>query len=210
MSSPARLRSATLADAEQADSVRYARWAAARELYGGETRREYPFRCYARWLTMLRGGLMVDFDVFNYGLTPKMVFDISRLALSERVIHFSGDATPCAEYGTPAAFERYCQVFDDFIEHPVATTEYLKAHVHDLNILAANRHVWQPIKMCSLYPNEELWDRYPMTHFTHGFVKYPRSTRVRRLRRFKKTGPLHRLAARYDRSRLGSLWRWFL
>ncbi len=175
-----------LEDAREADPHRYAKWEAAEVLYKPGLPRAYPFRCYARWLTMLRGGMMVDFDVFNYGLTPRMVEDIFNAAARDKVIHFSGDATPCAEYGTPAAFQKYCQVFDDFIETPALTTDYLKQHVHDLNILGANRHAWQPIKLCSLYPQEELWDRYPLTHFTHGFVKYPRSNRIVKIRKFKR------------------------
>lgn len=175
-----------LEDARAADPERYAKWERAEALYMPGTPRDYPFRCYARWLTMLGGGMMVDFDVFNYGLTPRMVEDIVNAAPRDKVIHFSGDATPCAEYGTSAAFQKYCQVFDDFIEAPNPTTDYLRQHVHDLNILGANRHAWQPIKLCSLYPREDLWDRYPLTHFTHGQVKYPRSTRIVKIRQFKR------------------------
>jgi hypothetical protein len=138
---------------------------------------------------MLGGGLMVDFDVFNYGLTPRMVEDIIKAASPAKVLHFSGDATPCAEYGTAEAFETYCRVFDQFIQQPEVATPSLREHVHDLNILSVNRHVWQPIKLCSLYPKDRLWASYPLTHFTHGLVEYPRSARIRMLRRFQQSGP---------------------
>ena len=135
--------------AEAADPVRYARWESTATLYTAGDKRDYVFRCYARWLTMLQGGLMVDFDVFNYGLTPRMAEDIIRAVSPDRVIHFSGDPTPCAEYGTAVAFEGYCKVFDHFIEKPALTTDSLREHVHDLNILSVNRHVWRGIKVCS-------------------------------------------------------------
>jgi hypothetical protein len=174
-----------LTAARAADPARYARWESAATLYTVGDKHDYVFRCYARWLTMLQGGLMVDFDVFNYGLTPRMAEDIIRAAPADRVIHFSGDPTPCAEYGTAAAYEGYCRVFDSFIDNPALTTESLRAHVHDLNILSVNRHAWQPIKMCSHYPKDPHWDCYPLTHFTHGHVRYPRSARIPKLRRFR-------------------------
>ena len=205
-----------LETARAADPVRYARWESAPSLYTVGDKHDYVFRCYARWLTMSRGGLMVDFDVFNYGLTPRMAEDIIRVAPRDKVIHFSGDPTPCAEYGTASAFERYCQIFDEFIEHPVLANSALREHVHDLNILSVNRQVWQPLKVCSLYPMDPHWDCYPLTHFTHGHVRYPRSARIPKLRRFRRSHegtPLRCLWSRlvgYNRARsrsLGSLFQ---
>jgi hypothetical protein len=134
---------------------------------------------------MLDGGLMVDFDVFKYGLTPRMADDIIRAAPPDKVIHFSGDATPCAGHGTASAFETYCQIFDEFIAHPVTAKDSSWAHVHDLNILSVNREVRQPIKICSLYPMDPHWHCYPLTHFTNGHVRYPRSARISKPRPFR-------------------------
>lgn len=174
-----------LQSAKEADPLRYKRYEKSKTLYKGHCSRDYLFRCYARWLCMLKGGFMVDFDVFNYGFTPKMFADIVKLCPIDKVIHFSGDSTPCAGYGSPKAYEQFVTVFDDFNKNPIESTDRLKENIHDLNIIETRPDTWFGVKLCGLYKGEEDGLKYPLTHFTHGFVQYPRSERIAKIRDFE-------------------------
>ncbi len=134
---------------------------------------------------MLEGGFMVDFDVFNYGFTPKIFNALVQGRPKNKVIHLSGDATPCATIGGTSAYAKYVECFDIFDKNPVYSTEALMDNVHDLNILDANPQVWIGIKICSLYPIEKEWETYPLVHYTHGHTKFPRSAEVPKLRKLE-------------------------
>jgi hypothetical protein len=175
----------TLKDAEKADRLRLEIYKKSKNLYAGICLPEYSLRCYARWLPMAaHGGLMVDFDVFNYGFTPQTYFDLWKILPKDKVVHLSGDATPCASFGTSSAYKSYVGAFDDFDANPVRSTPYLKTDVHDQNIIDSRPDKWIGLKMVSLYPDDTLWSKYPMVHYTHGKVQFPRSKKIRIIRNF--------------------------
>lgn len=194
----------TLKDAEKADRLRLEIYKKSKNLYHGICKPEYSLRCYARWLPMAaHGGLMVDFDVFNYGFTPKTYFDLWNLLPKDRVCHLSGDATPCASFGSSGAYKSYIGAFDDFDANPVRSTPYLKDNVHDQNIIDSRPDKWIGLKMVSLYPDDELWSRYPMVHYTHGKVSFPRSKKVRNIKNFDPI-PRHRTPKRQPKVAISS------
>jgi len=176
----------TLKDAQSWDGNRFEKYKSSQNLYEGKCKRDYVFRCYTRWIPLAyTGGVMVDFDVFNYGFTPKMYEDLRNNLPSDRIVHLSGDATPCATFGTSSAYMKLIEAFDAYNDLADPKTPHLKQNVHDQNILDANPKLWTGIKFCSLYPDEELWSKYPLTHFTHGKVSFPRSSKIRVIRNFE-------------------------
>jgi hypothetical protein len=171
-----------LKDAFSVDPIRFKKWEKSTNLYKGSWDKKYIFICYARWLTMIReGGIMVDSDVFNYGFTPE---DCGAIGLNEKVIHLSGDCTPCATIGLSVAYEKYVQAFDDYNNSPYFH-ENLKEHVHDMHIISSREELFDSsVKICSLYGSDKSWENYPLIHFTHGRVPFPRSRNIPRIKRF--------------------------
>lgn len=71
----------------------------------------YDYHCYMRWLAMATvGGLMIDYDVINIGITPEtlevVIADAEPSKLTVLQWH-----TPCTVYGSPEQYLSICHHF---------------------------------------------------------------------------------------------------
>ena len=142
--------------------------------------REYELACYQRWLPMaLRGGLAVDTDVLNNGLTPDML-DLSKMDVrwdSMGSLPFSLEAShvPCALWGREDQYEAMLDLFSN--------TKPSGHHTSDMLIFIANAPGRSyKVPLCSQYArawNEDNgtkgWRDYPMVHFASASIPTGRS-----------------------------------
>jgi hypothetical protein len=71
--------------------------------------KEYELACYKRWLAMsVRGGLMVDYDVLNYGFTPDMAVK------QNGTLVFYEAKIPSAVLGSARQFQRMCNELERY------------------------------------------------------------------------------------------------
>lgn len=76
--------------------------------------KSYDYHCYMRWLAManIGGGLMIDYDVMNRGITPEL-FENTFTNLDQLTIF--QDHIPSVVYGTSIGYhsmcEQFCQIY---------------------------------------------------------------------------------------------------
>lgn len=114
--------------------------------------RDFEWACFARWAMMAQiGGAMADFDVINYGVTPKGIVPTS-------VLHSGGGRDPGFLVGTAKAYADMCE---RFISYPVpAGTK----HVSDMTLLQHfARHVFDT-RQAIVYGRPG-WEDSPLVHY---------------------------------------------
>jgi hypothetical protein len=126
----------------------------------------YDLACYKRWMAMVAfgGGLMVDYDVMNYGFTPEMATqyetDVALVFLEEKV--------PSAVIGTRSKFQFACNYMK--VYRPLGGDVYgNQPHVSDMTIL---QRVWgtpwirhQPVVKQF---GQADWDKALLVHYSNG------------------------------------------
>lgn len=92
----------------------------------------YEQACFLRHLAMAkRGGLLLDYDVFNVGLTPE---GLRALMFGDAPVFLEPTRCPCAVFGNAKAFDYICDLLDTYT---VKTSDHYngKPHVSDQTIL---------------------------------------------------------------------------
>jgi hypothetical protein len=135
----------------------------------------YERACYRRWGVManIGGGIMLDYDVMNYGFTPDDVRYIPEKCL------MLDQNSPCAVVGDQIAFLSACRTFMDY---QVKETDLAGRfpHVSDMTISNSVRvspeseiascFVWSKPAMCCEF-GDSGWETSPLVHFAHYSVK---------------------------------------
>jgi hypothetical protein len=93
---------------------------------------KYDYHCYMRWLAMaeIGGGIMIDYDVVNTGLTQSDAFESSAL-----VVHCGH--VPCTVSGSAENYLRVCREFCNLsaqYEHFIQIHD--RPHTSDMIMLA--------------------------------------------------------------------------
>jgi hypothetical protein len=143
-------------------------------------RRKLDYYCYVRWLAVAQagGGFMCDYDVVNYGFTPRPA---GRLALYERSV-------PCLVSGTAAEYERVARFF---AAYAVAPDDRLqgKLHVSDMMILTKNTWMFESLTGCAEFGRPG-WESAGAVHFSNLSMKsrslVPRHDHIPSLRPFPR------------------------
>jgi hypothetical protein len=143
-------------------------------------RRKLDYYCYVRWLAVAQagGGFMCDYDVVNYGFTPRPA---GRLALYERSV-------PCLVSGTAAEYERVARFF---AAYAVAPDDRLqgKLHVSDMMILTKNTWMFESLAGCAEFGRPG-WESAGAVHFSNLSMKsrslVPRHDHIPSLRPFPR------------------------
>ena len=134
--------------------------------------REYERACFLRWLAMVQvgGGVMVDYDVMNYGLQPGMFMSLTpaKLLLLDRYI-------PCAVAGHADAYRAACALFYGYQPHPGET------QVSDMTILARNRNAFGNWQVCYQYGLPG-WEKAPLVHYATATMPRPKAETIRKVR----------------------------
>ena len=92
----------------------------------------YDLACFKRWPAMVAqgGGMMVDYDVLNYGFTPEMANELK----NENALVFLDGHVPCAVIGEKRLFKFACEYMKNY---RVAETDLEggKPHMSDMMLL---------------------------------------------------------------------------
>lgn len=93
---------------------------------------EYEYHCFLRWLAMVTagGGLMIDYDVMNMGITDLAYFQQHQpLTIYQRHV-------PCVVYGTAEQYLAVCKKFFQFAVNRLYIELYKgRPHVSDMLML---------------------------------------------------------------------------
>lgn len=92
----------------------------------------YEQACFMRHLAMAkRGGLLLDYDVFNFGLSPEELTE--KVGFGDVPVFLEPTLVPCAVAGNAKAFDYLCDMIDTYI---VKTSDHVngRPHVSDMTI----------------------------------------------------------------------------
>jgi hypothetical protein len=133
----------------------------------------YTVACFMRWLALANvgGGMMVDYDVINYGFEPRNTSDgfmrIFSNSPPDKI--FMGAVQGSAQHYLDMA-ELFAAWKPDERDWDVAGNQY---HLDDLRLLermfegTKEKPVWLiRVPGCSLFPHDG-WKSSPMTHFAY-------------------------------------------
>ena len=157
---------------------------------------DYEGACFMRWAAVahLGGGMMTDFDVINYGFTPRDA-DPNQMQLF-------CDVEPNRIYmgailGIREHFQEMADIFAEWVpdDHDIAKTSRTwrgKAHCSDLSLLI-RMFVFQNrakppwlvrVPGCALFPHPT-WKTYPMVHYGYEMKQlghWPKHAHIEKLR----------------------------
>jgi hypothetical protein len=123
----------------------------------------YDLACYKRWMAMVTfgGGLMVDYDVMNYGFTPEMTGKIK----DENALIFLDGRVPCAVLGEKRLFKFACEYIKNYMVLP-NDTEAGKPHVSDMMMFMTMGEVpWIKSHRLVKEYKKEGWESALLVHY---------------------------------------------
>lgn len=120
----------------------------------------YERACFRRWGAMtLRGGIMLDYDVMNYGFRPEHV------PSTDRCLLLDGDS-PCVVTATPEEYERACNIF---MAYQPAADDLEGGHPHTSDMHISTKligmGVFERVRICREYKNDG-WQEAPLVHYS--------------------------------------------
>lgn len=120
----------------------------------------YERACFRRWGAMaLHGGVMLDYDVMNYGFRPEQVPSTNRCLLLD------GDS-PCVVWASAEDYERACNIFMAYQPTP-DDLEGVRPHTSDMHISTklCGMGLFERMRICREYKNEG-WETAPLVHYS--------------------------------------------
>jgi hypothetical protein len=120
----------------------------------------YELACWMRWVAMsLCGGMMVDYDVLNFGFTPDM---LPANPGNYASILADNNPCPCAVHGTSKQYDNTARLF---LEHKPVEGQ----HISDQNLIQQEAAKFRPyiFDLCPEYTAKG-WKTAKMVHFSHG------------------------------------------
>ena len=114
---------------------------------------EYEYSCFLRWLAMaaIGGGLMIDYDVMNMGVT-----DLSFFQQHSLLTIYQGHV-PCVVYGTAEQYLEVCRRFFLFaVNRMHIGTHRDRPHASDMVFLQSgfNQTHIKKLQVVAAYPNQ--------------------------------------------------------
>ena len=96
---------------------------------------QYDYHCYIRWLAMAQvgGGLMIDYDVVNYDLTPENSLKIFNH--TDKIAIYQGHV-PCVVNGTQDQYLSICKKFTEIEIEKFLDNSREEKHISDMIILS--------------------------------------------------------------------------
>jgi hypothetical protein len=123
--------------------------------------REYELSCFVRWAAMeaIRGGVMTDYDVMNYGFKPEGI-ELS-FPLKSKENH-----VPCVVYGNRQAFRIICGMFANYVP------SWHETQVSDMTILerSAEMGIYDDVRGVKQY-GEPGWETSTLVHYSSHSVR---------------------------------------
>lgn len=131
----------------------------------------YEQACFLRHLAMAkRGGLLVDYDVFNFGLALEELAE--KVSFGDVPVFLEPTLVPCAVAGNAKAFDYFCDLIDTYV---VKTSDHVngKPHVSDMTIF--RQFDFPRVSLCAEHGCSGLqkkddfgdgWKRAKLVHFS--------------------------------------------
>jgi hypothetical protein len=136
----------------------------------------YDLACYKRWMAMAEiGGLMVDYDVMNYGFTPA----IAAQHMDDSSLMFFEEKVPCAVLANKNRFKQACDYMEDY-KLRVDDLYAGRPHVSDMTILQrAWGNSW--LKHCPMVKQfkEPGWAESLLVHYSNGSTNGDKVSAIR-------------------------------
>lgn len=141
---------------------------------------DYEHSCYHRWAAMaaIGGGLLVDYDVYNFGFKPSDLPEIQ-----DSILILDRNA-PCVVFGSATAFEAACSVFASY--QPVdCDTISGRPHTSDMHICnkLCGGETFRRKVICEEY-RDTGWDAAPLVHFATFKCRGRKQDEIRRAKQF--------------------------
>lgn len=141
---------------------------------------EYEHSCYHRWAVMqaVGGGLLVDYDVMNYGFKPADLPETgSGILMLDR-------NSPSVVLGTAEAFQNACDAFQNY---SITDQDNINGRPHTSDMHIANKlcggSVFKRKVVCEEY-RDFGWDSAPLVHFASFKCRGRKQDEIRRAKQF--------------------------